>query len=104
MPNGEKQSGTDRAGIGCAFAVLGTNSLLIGLVAASFAQGPYSSAEQELWYRYGSLGFLVGGAVLPAIALFAGRKSRWILTASVAWMVATFVAFAWYVMMSGGGV
>lgn len=104
MQNVEKQVGTDRAGFGCALAVLGVNTLLIGLVTASFTQGPYSSEEQELWYRYGSLAFFVVGSILPAIALFAGRQSRWVLGASVAWMAATFVAFVWYVMMSGGGV
>ncbi len=104
MQNVEEQDGTDRAGLGCALAVLGVNTLLIGFVTASFTQGPYSSDGQELWYRYGSLAFFVVGSILPAIALFAGCKSRWVPSASVAWMAGTFVAFVWYVMMSGGGV
>jgi hypothetical protein len=91
-------------GIGCAWALLGVNALLMGLLAASSATGPYSTSEQELWYRYGSLGFLLAGAVLPAIALFAARRSRWVVIVSTSWMFAVLLAFAWYAMMSGGGV
>jgi hypothetical protein len=104
MQNVEKQEETDRAGIGCALAVLGVNTLLIGLVTASFIQGPYSSEGQELWYRYGSLAFFIAGSVLPAITLYGGRQSRLVLVGSVLWMAATFTAFVWYVMLSGGGV
>ena len=104
MQNAEEQGGIDRTGIGCAPTALAVNTLLTGLVTASFAQGPYSSAEQELWYRYGSLAFFVGGTILPGAALFTWRHSRWVLGACVAWMAASFVAFVWYVMMSGGGV
>jgi hypothetical protein len=89
--------------IGCAWALLAVNAVLMALCAASFVQGPYSSREQELWYRYGSLGFLLAGAALPAIALFAGRRSRWVVIVSTAWMFAVLLAFAWFVMMSGGG-
>ena len=90
---------------GCVWAMLATNTLIIGLVALSFGQGPYSSHGQELWYRYGSLGFLLGGAVLPAIALLLGAsRSRGMMGALAAWMAATFVAFCGYVFMSGGGV
>ena len=91
-------------GIGCAWLLLGVNALLMGLLALSFGQGPYSSAEQEVWYRYGSLGFFVAGAVLPAIALFTFRRSRWLILASTAWMSAVLLGFVWFVMMSGGGV
>ncbi|MGB3167322.1 MAG: hypothetical protein WBA68_11160 [Alteraurantiacibacter sp.] len=91
-------------GIGCAWFLLGVNALLMGLLAASFGQGPYSSAEQELWYRYGSLSFFVAGAVLPAVALFAFRRLRWVVLASTAWMLAVLLAFVWFAMMSGGGV
>ncbi|MFN6934249.1 MAG: hypothetical protein ACK4NZ_03745 [Tsuneonella sp.] len=75
----------------------------MGLVAASFGQGPYSNSEQEIWYRYGSLGFFVGGAVLPAIALFAFRRCWWVVVAVTAWMLMALLAFIWFVMMSGGG-
>lgn len=91
-------------GIGCAWLLLGVNVLLMGLLAISFGQGPYSSGEQELWYRYGSLSFFVAGAVLPAAALFAFRRSRWAILASTAWMLAVLLAFIWFAMMSGGGV
>ena len=91
------------AGMGCAWAVLAVNAVLMGLLASSFVQGPYSSNEQELWYRYGSLGFFLAGAALPAIALFLARRSRRIIIASTAWMVAILLAFAWFAMMSGGG-
>jgi hypothetical protein len=51
--------------IGCAWALLSVNALLMGLLAASFVQGPYSSGEQELWYRYGSLGFFLAWLLCP---------------------------------------
>lgn len=104
MQNAEKQGETDRTGIGCALAALGLNTLLIGLLTASFTQGPYSSAEQELWYRYGSLGFLFAGVIVPAVALLVARRSRVVPGASVAWMALTLIAFVYYAMMSGGGV
>ena len=91
-------------GIGCAGLLLGVNALLMGLLAVSFGQGPYSSAEQELWYRYGSLSFFVAGAVLPAIVLIAFRRSRWVVGASSAWMLAVLFACVWFAMMSSGGV
>lgn len=91
-------------GMGCAWAVLGVNAALIGLFTASFVRGPYSSREQELWYRYGSLGFFIAGVVLPAFALFAARRSRWVLIAATAWMLSLLLAFAWFAMRSGGGV
>ena len=73
----EKPSGT-----GCLLVMLGINALLIGLLAFSFSHGPYSSRGQELWYRYGSIGFLVAGAVLPALALWLGAlRSRWAIIA-----------------------
>jgi len=76
----------------------------MGFFAASFTQGPYFSHEQERWYRYGSLAFVLAGAVLPAIGLFAARRSRWIVGASILWMAAIFGAFLWYIALSGGGV
>jgi hypothetical protein len=104
MQGREPHDAQNRPGIGCELALLGVNTLLIGLAATSFTQGPYSSLEQELWYRCGSLGFFVAGSLLPAIAMFAARRSRWVIGASIAWMAATFVGFVWYAMMSGGGV
>lgn len=91
-------------GIGCSWALLGLNTVLMGLLAVSFGQGPYSSGQQTLWYRYGSLGLFLAGAVLPAVALVAGRRSFRIVAVATAWMLLTLLAFAWFAMMSGGGV
>ncbi|MFP5329500.1 MAG: hypothetical protein ACLGHC_05120 [Alphaproteobacteria bacterium] len=91
-------------GIGCSWALLGLNTVLMGLLAASFVQGLYSSNQQELWYRYGALGLFLAGTVLPGIALVIGRRSFWIVAAATAWMLLTLLAFAWFTMMSGGGV
>jgi hypothetical protein len=104
MQNDEPKQKPDKAASGCALTVLVVNAALIGVLTASFTQGPYSSPEQELWYRYGSLGFFIAGVTVPAIVLFAGRKSRVVVGASVAWMSATLVAFLYYATMSGGGV
>ena len=85
--------------------MLGINSLLIGLAALSFSQGPSSSTEQELWYRYGSLGFLLVGAIVPAIALLSGaRKSALASNLLTAWMCTALFGFLIYAFYSGGGV
>ena len=104
MPDIEKSQEQGGTGIGCALVMLGINTVLIGLVAVSFSQGPYSSPEQEFWYRYGSLALFVAGSILPAILLFTVRRSLRVSGASVAWRGATFLIVLWYVMMSGGGV
>jgi hypothetical protein len=90
-------------GVGCAWALLAINAVLMGLCAVSFVRGPYSSIEQELWYRYGSLGFLLAGAALPAFALFRGRP-RWLVYSTAPWMMISLLGFAGWIMMSGGGV
>ncbi len=91
--------------VGCAAPLLAVNALLMGLLALSFAFSRYSSFEQELWYRYGSLGFLVCGVVIPASAIWAGaRRSKAAMTALVVWMLYVFLAFVFYAMSSGGGV
>ncbi|HEX8124597.1 MAG TPA: hypothetical protein VF548_03360 [Allosphingosinicella sp.] len=80
------------------------NALVMGVVALGFASGPYSSFGQELWYRYGSLGFLTGGALLPALALiFAPRRLPWMVSTIIAWTVMAFLGFAYYALMAGGG-
>jgi hypothetical protein len=53
---GKTDKETRVEGIGCSWALLALNTLFMGLLTASFVQGPYSSSQQELWYRYGSLG------------------------------------------------
>ena len=91
-------------GIGCSWALLAVNTVLMGLLAASFAHGPYSSGMQELWYRYGSLGLFLAGAALPAFALIYYRRFFWIAAAATVWMLLTLLAFVSCAMMSGGGV
>lgn len=91
-------------GVGCAWFLLAINTVLIGLLTASFVQGPYSSVEQEFWYRYCSIAFFSAGSVLPAIALFILRRSRAVIAASTTWMLIVLLAFAWFAMMSRGGV
>jgi predicted membrane channel-forming protein YqfA (hemolysin III family) len=77
----------------------------MGLTALSFSRGPYSSWEQELGYRYYSIGFLLAGAVLPAIALLSvARRWAWTSAVLVVWMIAVFAVFLRYIMGAGGGV
>lgn len=104
-------AGGDRAdanpkasGVGCAIAVLGINALIFGLLAMTFTQGPYSSWEQELWYRYGSIGLFLGGAILPGIILFGGGRRRVVIRSLTVWMsIALFVGLG-FIMLSGGGI
>lgn len=92
-------------GLGGAAWLIGLNTLLMGLIASSFAVGPYSSWAQELWYRYGSLGFLLSGAILPALALALGaRRSRTATKALTVWMIVTLFLCFGYAFGSGGGV
>ena len=96
----EKPSGT-----GCMLVMLGINALLIGLLAFSFSVGPYSSRGQELWYRYGSIGFFVAGVVIPAIAMrLRPMRSPSGITAITVWMIAVLSACFIYALRSGGGV
>lgn len=79
---------SERSPTGCVWSMLGVNAVIIGLLTLSYTQGPYSSWEQELWYRYGSLAFLSGGVILPAIAMLLGasrsRKMMGLLVALMA--------------------
>jgi hypothetical protein len=97
---------TDKqSGAGCVWGLLAFNAVTIGCLALAFAQGPYSSWEQELWYRYGSIGFVVVGAIIPAVAMFFGaRRSGTMLGITAAWLAVTFLGFCYYALMSGGGV
>jgi|KBSSwiStaDraftv2_1062776.scaffolds.fasta_scaffold04003_2 hypothetical protein len=95
----------ERSGIGCALSILAVNAVVIGFLASSFAEGPYSSLGQELWYRYGSLGFLLSGVILPAIALLLGAsRSRGATIALTIWMMVTLFLCFGYALNSGGGV
>lgn len=92
-------------GIGCVIALIALNALLMGLLVSAFAFGQYSSVGQEIWYRYGSLGFLFGGAIMPAVALALGaRRSPVFMLILMPWMLVALFAFCVYAMMSGGGV
>lgn len=86
------------------FTLLVANGLLMGLTVAAFVEGPYSSPEQELWYRYGSIGLFVAGAVLPAVILRVMRRSKPRILLLIIWMAGVFVIYLWYMAMSGGGV
>jgi len=76
----------------------------MGLLASTFAVGPYSSVAQEVWYRGGSIAFLGLGAILPAALLVIARRYRSGVIAITVWMCAAFLAFISYIFMSGGGV
>ena len=85
--------------------MLAVNTVFLGLLAWSFSHGPYSSHEQEVWYRYRSIGYFLCGAVLPGIALFFTAKRSLIGTLALgAWMFATLIAAFMYAIMSSGGV
>jgi hypothetical protein len=85
--------------------VIALNTVLMGFLASSFARGSYSSWGQEVWYRYGSLGFLLFGAILPALALVSGaRRSPRLIIALTVWMLAALFFCFYYALMSGGGV
>ena len=104
-PSPEAEPTPKRGGIGCALGLLALNSLLIGLLAWSFTQGPYHNHQQVVWYRYGSLGFLFAGALLPAVALLLGAyRSRRAVGLLVKWMTATLLTCFVYACLSGGGV
>ncbi len=101
----QEQMDKERGGTGCTLSMLAVNALLIGLLAFSFTQGPYSSREQELWYRYGSLGFFIAGALLPAFVLLLGViRSRRAMLLLTKWMVAALLTCFVYACVSGGGV
>ena len=81
------------------------NAVIIGLFTFSFAQGPYSSSEQELWYRWISIAFLIVGVLLPAGLVFLRPQSaKRVGVAINIWLVTTLFAFLVYLMLSGGGV
>jgi hypothetical protein len=91
--------------LGCATVFVVINGLLTGLVSMSFGARPYSSWEQELFYRYGSMAFLIFGAILPGVVLFVyGRRIAWAAKASVVWMFFVMLGFFSYIFNSGGGV
>jgi len=92
-------------GVGCLFVILGINAILIGLLAFSFSQGPYSSREQEVWYRYGSIAFLLAGVILPGVVSCLGSaRSQRVMTALIIWMISILMVCVAYALSSSGGV
>ena len=78
-------------GRGCSVTLACFNVAAMGLLASSFAFGPFSSAGQEFWYRYGSIGFLLLGAIIPAGALLFGtRRYPAVTTGATVWDVPLF--------------
>lgn len=91
-------------GFGCSIALACLNAAAMSLLALSFMRGPYSSEAQEIWYRYGSLGFLLLGAVIPAATLLLWpRRHPILMSVTTGWMIAVWVPFIGYALMSGGG-
>lgn len=86
-------------------ALLAVNAVVMGFFTFSFAQGPYSSVEQELWYRWVSIAFFVGGVVFPAglaaIRPLTVKRNRMAMNI---WLAITLFAFFAYLFSSGGGV
>ena len=94
-----------RVPAGCSLAIVAINTIAMASLASSFATGPYSSWLQEAWYRYGSLGFLFGGAVLPGIGIITiGRHRYWLSVTLTLWMVVALFLCAGYAFQSGGGI
>lgn len=92
-------------GLGCAGTVAVVNLIPMGLIAYTFATMTYSNAEQERWYRGGSLAFLILGAILPMCWLLLMRRGYWgNIKAIIAWMLFAMLAFMGYVLISGGGI
>ena len=86
-------------------ALIALNALVMGFLVLGFAFGSYSSFGQEVWYRYGSLGFLICGAILPAAVLvLRARRSPGMMLLMISWLFFTLVACVAYAMMSGGGI
>jgi protein-S-isoprenylcysteine O-methyltransferase Ste14 len=109
MTNDEASVSTDGSqrleGLGCAGTIAVVNLLPMGLIAYTFAMMTYSNAEQEGWYRGGSLAFLIFGAILRLCWLILMRRGYWgNIKALIAWMLFAMLTFMAYVLISGGGV
>ncbi len=109
MINDESPVSTDGSqrleGLGCAGTIAVVNLIPMGLIAYTFAMMTYSNAEQERWYRGGSLVFLIFGAILPLCWLILMRRGYWgNIKALIAWMLFAMLTFMAYVLVSGGGV
>ena len=85
--------------------LLGINIVVMGLFTLLFVQGPFSSFEQEVWYRYGSIGFFLIGAAIPLCAVIFARSyvRRHSLATNIT-LSATTITYLGYLLFSGGGV
>jgi hypothetical protein len=104
-PPDDQRRSLQRQRLGCAGAIAAINLVLMGLVASSFATGPYSSSAQMAWYRLGSTVFLCVGAFFPICALvFVARRFPAVIVALIVWMLTVLLLFVGYLFYSGGGV
>ena len=84
--------------------LLVVNTIFIGFMTMARIRGPYSSHEQLILYRYGSLALFAAGVLIPWICFVFFRKfvERHTILASV-WLAATLSAvIIWGAALSGG--
>jgi maltodextrin utilization protein YvdJ len=94
----------ERPPFGCGFVVIGINALLMVPFAAEFVRGSFSGVDQMLWYRGGSLAFVLAGVVLPIAALLSRwRRSFTAMVALSLWLPAVLLLFVGYALTSDGG-
>lgn len=92
-------------GWGCATTLGVFNISVIGIITVPLAIRGYASSEQALWYRYGSLAFLLVGALTPMAVLLAyGRRSPRAVVAVTMWMIVALLLWTGWLLNSGGGV
>ncbi|WP_184075041.1 hypothetical protein [Sphingomonas prati] len=91
-------------GVGDVWTMLIVNAIFIGFCVALIEQLPFQSREQEFWYRCGSLGLIMAGVVLPAVAIYTIRQSRLVVFCLNAWMSAILIGLLGCGMMLSGGV
>ena len=101
---GSDKASTPGAPLGCVLILVVVNLLSMGAIATSFSQGPYSSLQQEIWYRYVALGFFILGAVLPTVTLLLFRRRQEWFGTLVIWMLSALLFFGIYLFNSGGGI
>ena len=94
-----------RTPVGCSLVLVAINTIGMATLASSFATGPYSSFSQEVWYRYGSVCFLLVGAVLPGIGILTVGRRRYSLSVVLTlWMAVALFLCVGYIIQSEGGI
>jgi hypothetical protein len=92
-------------GLGCAGTIATFNVIVMGFIAYIFSMMPYFNVGQELWYRGGSLTFLILGALVPICWRILIKRGYWGSAKPIAaWMFAALITFIGYVLLSGGGI